>query len=215
MTTFIEPKIFENPDPGEHTAVLADVVDLQTVNTKFGPRKMCKLIFLTDQNGVDGKPLAVHVRLGKTRWKTGKLIEFVRALTGRYVLSQDDWILDGHIGKCVGLDLVHVQREEATFANVVRVFPLGKTAPRLKLPLDYVRQEDRDTSFAGDQPQPPAAPAYPTVTQPAAKVKIVPAATSSETRAAAANAELAKRDKQPRVETGQQEEKGGESLPLA
>jgi hypothetical protein len=99
--------------------------------------------------------------------------------------------------------LSHVQKDDATYCNVASVFPLGKTAPRLSIPLDYV---NKGTSFAATpEPAPaapPAAPLFPAKTS----VKVVPAATTSATRAAAASAELAKRDKQARFETGQKEE---------
>lgn len=206
MPTYIEAKVFENPDPGEHVAVLADVIDLGTVHTVFGDKSQVKLVFLTDQNGDDGKPLQVHVRLGKTRWKTGNLIKYVRAFCSPGPITSDSWLLDGHIGKCVGLDLVHVQKDEMTFCNVERVFPLGKTAKKLTIPLSFQRREDSDgTAFA--QPQPPAAPAYPAV-DPYIKPKIKPAPTSAATRAAAVQTELAKRSKAPRepFATGQEEE---------
>jgi hypothetical protein len=238
--TYIEPKIYELPSPGPHVAVLADELDLGTVNTIFGAKPQCKLIFLVDENGSDGRPLEVHVRATKTRNKRGNLYEFVEALCSPAPIGPDSWELSQHIGKSVGLDLVHAQKDDAVFCNVARVFPLGKTAPRLSIPLDYQSKGSGNSFAATPEPAPATPPAQPPMTdsegvrdyyrsrhpgylEPAAPpvpaappaapsfpakvpVKVVPAATTSATRAAAASAELAKRDKQARFETGQQEE---------
>jgi hypothetical protein len=219
--TYIEPKLYELPSPGQHVGVLADELDLGTVNTIFGAKPQCKLVFLVDETGSDGKPLEVHVRATKTRNKRGNLYEYVEALCSPAPIGPDSWELSQHIGKNVGLDLVHAQKDDAVFCNVARVFPLGKTAPRLSIPLDY-QSKGSSTSFAAaPEPTPPSAPAFPaitapTITQPAsAPIKVVAAATSAATRATAARAELNRRGKGESVQTGQTDPKGEEpQVPL-
>jgi hypothetical protein len=215
--TYIEPKIYELPTPGQHVGVLAEEIDLGTVNTIFGPKDQCKLVFLVDENGSDGKPLEVHVRATKSRDRRSNLYDYVEALCSPRPIAPDDWELSRHVGKNIALNLIHVRKDgdDRTFCNVKNIFPLPKASPRLVIPRDYVHKAEKDHSFASGfpepEPAPPAAPSFPATTKP----KIVAAPTSSAIRATAVRTKLNRRDKGVTFQAGQTDEEGAEeSAPL-
>jgi len=155
--TYVPEKVYEIPSEGQHVTILTDEIDLGEVPNTFEPGKtkhINKLIFAVDEVGTDGKPLQVQAFVNLVRSKGGTLIKYIRALSHPAPVTRDSWDTSQYIGRCCGLNIVHAEKPEGTYANVDHVYPLPKGAPKLSIPSGYVRQADRNASFPGNQSKP-------------------------------------------------------------
>jgi hypothetical protein len=115
---------------------------------------MNSLIFATDATGSKGQPLYVRDDVNLTRSPKGTLIKYIRAFVHPAQIMPEDWETENHIGKCVGLNIIHNVKPTGTWPNIDSVFPLPKNANRISIPADYVRKGQSDTSFPGNDATP-------------------------------------------------------------
>lgn len=171
--TYAPEANWQLPTPGQHVGVLVDEIDLGLEPNQFEPSKppkrMNRLIFMVDdprtgriELGTNGQPIQVWDKVSLTRHPKGDLIKYVRALVHPNQIMSGDWETANHIGKCVGLNIVHAVKPSGTYANIESVFPLPKTAQRLSIPVGYVRKGGTANtpaayhveSSTGSQPKP-------------------------------------------------------------
>jgi hypothetical protein len=166
--TYVPETNFQLPTPGQHVGVLIDEIDLGLEPNHFDPSKppkrMNRLIFAIDELGTNGQPLHAFDKVSLTRHPKGDLIKYIRTFVHPNQITSGDWDTANHIGKCVGLNIVHVVKPSGTYANIESVFPLPQTAPRLSIPVGYVRRGGTASSPAvyhaesstvrSDQPKP-------------------------------------------------------------
>ena len=134
---------------GSHPAVCVDVVDLGVLVTTFkgvAKRKpMVKFVFQIEDDMENGKPFVVSRRFTISLHKKAALRAAIESWRGRALTEteiRDGFDLESLIGSACLLNVVHVARDGATFANVSSIMrlPRGMKALRAR---DYVRVKDR------------------------------------------------------------------------
>ena len=134
---------------GSHPAVCVDVVDLGVLVTTFNGvtrrKPMVKYVFQIEENMENGKPFVVSRRFTISLHKKAALRAAIESWRGRALTEteiRDGFDLESLIGSACLLNVVHVARDGATFANVSSIMrlPRGTKALRAR---DYVRVKDR------------------------------------------------------------------------
>jgi hypothetical protein len=136
---------------GWHSAVCADVVDVGTKQTRFGPKEKVKVVHLIDERDEAGQPIRVNSFYNVSIHETSNFFKVVRAHTGSdpKVDAHGDFDTTGLIG--LGCQIKTEQRisNKGTFANIVDMRPLAPSEPRVAIPLDFVRAKD-GVNFPGN-----------------------------------------------------------------
>jgi hypothetical protein len=70
------------PDEGQHLAVLADISDLGTRNTNYGPKDQVRFKWLVQPTGKDGKELSVVSTYTKSLGQGANLVKAITDITG-------------------------------------------------------------------------------------------------------------------------------------
>jgi hypothetical protein len=137
---------FEPAPEGLWPAVCVDVVDLGSVETKFGTKPMLKIIFQIEERDDHGKRFQVHARFGQSLHAKSRLRPVLEAWRGRKFTPEElaGFDLEKLVGACAQVQVVHSIRDEGGYyANLQAVVPFAKGATKLA-PEDYVRAKDRD-----------------------------------------------------------------------
>jgi hypothetical protein len=149
---------FKPAPEGSKACTLVDIIDLGTVNTKFGDKDMIRLVFQTpDEFELNGDTLNYNVsqRYNATLNEKGNLYKAVTALLGRK-LRADDYGTGGFdmeqlIGRGVLLQIVHsdpVGEDKRIFANIAGIMALPSQMLAPEINKSYTRKKDRE-----DDPQ--------------------------------------------------------------
>jgi hypothetical protein len=150
-------KTYENVTEGLHRAVLADVVDVGEVETKFGPKHRVRLVWLTDELGKDGKHLAIIRTFNKSLHEKSLLRKAIKQITGKD--PGDEFDLQDLIGTNAKLNVEWTESEGLTYAHVTAILKLQKGDERLEIPATWVRRKDRDLPGSKPPKTPSAVPA--------------------------------------------------------
>lgn len=119
MSNLVEykPKQYQiTEDEGVFQAVLGDVQDLGTVETKFGPKPKVLFWWILEETGSDGKPIIVLQRLTKSLHPASKLFAVLSSMLGKEPGKSVD--LDELAGTNAMLDIRYVEREGVTRMDV-------------------------------------------------------------------------------------------------
>lgn len=133
-------------------AVCVDVVDLGLVQTEWGEKRKCRLVWQleTEAPGVNpetGKPYLVTRTFGATLHEKGVLRPFLESWRGRKFTKSEleGFDLEKLLGVNCQLQIVHNATEGGrVFGNVQAVVPVGKNSVKLHA-ADYTRIKDRPT----------------------------------------------------------------------
>lgn len=142
---------FKPAPQGTWPAVCVDVVDLGIVqprNPQYKPAHRIQLRWILDAPPVDGdnKPPMVVRGFGLSLGEKSLLRPFLEAWRGRAFSEQEleGFDVETVIGVNCQLQVIHKQEGGKVYANVTGVLPLGKGMAKMKVPTDYIRQEERD-----------------------------------------------------------------------
>jgi hypothetical protein len=158
---------FEKPDTGEYIGVIADVVELYNVQTKFKVTNMVRVVWILDKLGKDGSPLRAIRQVNASMNEKSHLFDIARSVLGQPPAVRFN--TEELIGRA---NKLFIQKEiSATngkeFSNVKAIIPLPYGANVPRIPQNFVRQKDQKPFVPGQpgQPNAQAQPAQP-VAQP-------------------------------------------------
>ena len=143
-------KIFEKPDSGSFVGVIADVVDLGVVPTKFGNKAKVRIVWVLGKpdgsgyaNDTEGNPFRVMSSVNATMNEKSDLFKLVRSILGAAPPVPYD--VELLLGKSNMLFVVR-ETDEATkkdYANVKGIVALPANVPALAIPANFVRSKDK------------------------------------------------------------------------
>ncbi len=132
-------KPFEKPDSGMFNGVIADVVDLGIVQTKFGPKPKIRIVWVLGKNDSEGRPFRVIRQVTATMNERGQLFDIVKNVFG--TAPPAPFESETLIGRANSLIIIKETQGDKTFVNVKGVLALQGTAPTI--PADFVRAKDK------------------------------------------------------------------------
>lgn len=171
-------KDFEVPETDQYLAVLVDVVDLgllpYTFEGKTEMKLTCRFVWtLAKKDGSgyavdsDGKPFNVIRQMHAIITEKSTLFKTLLAMTGKAFTTADD--IEAVIGHS---NLLYIKKEVSkkgkTFGNVIDVSFLPPGAPKIPIPKDYIRVQNRPGKQEQVQNQGSGVPQAQFQTQPAA-----------------------------------------------
>jgi len=134
------------PD-GLHQAVCCDVVDLGIINTTlYGPKHMVQLRWQIDAiEPTTGKPYLILARYTLSIHKKAMLCQRLESWRGKQFTDEErkGFDLERLIGINCQLQIVHVTKGDATYANVQAIVPVLKGSQLLTVEKSYIRVKDR------------------------------------------------------------------------
>ena len=143
-------KIYEKPDSGSFVGVIADVVDLGLIPTKFGIKAKVRIVWVLGKadgsgyaNDTEGNPFRVMSSVNATLNEKSDLFKLVRSILGAAPPVPYD--VEQLIGKSNMLFVVR-EIDEATkkeYANVKGIVALPANIPALAIPATFVRSKDK------------------------------------------------------------------------
>lgn len=142
-------KEFEKVSEGLHSAVLADVVELFDVPTKFGLKDRIRLVWIVNENDTEGRPKRVFETFNRSLHESASLTERVLKLTTKPIaeIATD---LDQLLGTQKKLVIQH--NMDKTDPNKIYANIEGTMAadPKVvvRIPADFVRAKDKPAKVA-------------------------------------------------------------------
>ena len=118
---------FELPDEGAHRAMLVEVKDLGSVQTKFGAREMLLFTFEVEQTDSEGNRRRAFKRYAKTLHPKGALRKAIRSITGED--PGDEYDVAQLIGRQVHIVIEHEHSGDSTFANIAAMTRVKANEP--------------------------------------------------------------------------------------
>ena len=134
-------KPFEKPDSGVFLGVVADVVDLGLVQTKFGAKAKIRIVWVLDKNDSEGRPFRVMRQLNATMNEKAQLFDLVKGILG--TAPPVPFESETLIGRANQLVIIKETVADKVFVNVKGVLPLPTGAVAPKVPADFVRAKDK------------------------------------------------------------------------
>lgn len=148
-------KVYEKPDSGSFVGVIADVVDLGPIPTKFGIKNKVRIVWVLGKsdgsgyaNDSEGNPFRVMSSVNATMNEKSDLFKLVRSILG--AAPPVPYESEGLIGKSNLLFIVKEedpQKKGTFYANVKGILPLGNI-PALAIPANFVRNKDKKDNNA-------------------------------------------------------------------
>src|SRR5262249_44848262 len=134
-------KQFAQASNGEHIAVLADIIDLGVVNSKFGAKPKLQLVFLIDEKDEEGELIRVSHFVNKSWWETSNLAKCIEALSDGALVDDTEEL----IGACCRIMTKQYTHPTTgkVYANILDIYGMKPGTPKLKIPLDFVRKKDQ------------------------------------------------------------------------
>lgn len=158
-------KKFEKPDTGEYIGVIADMVDLGKMKTKFGEKVKIRIVWLLNVSDTEGFPFRVAQQVTASMHEKATLYGIVKAVLAEPPPVPYD------VEKLIGMSRrLYVVKEKAPdnemYSNIKAILPLGTATPMV-IPAGFVRSKDKPKSqtFQSSAPAAPTstpAPARPT-----------------------------------------------------
>jgi len=144
---------YEQPDSGIFIGVIADVVDLYGVKTKFGEKNRVRIVWILDKNNSQGKPYHAVLTKNGTMHEKADLFKAVRAILGTNppIVQNTEALAQLLIGKASQLFIMREKNEQGKeFSNIkgINALPPGAVVP--KIPTDFVRAKDKKPFVPGD-----------------------------------------------------------------
>jgi len=152
---------YKNAPAGLHQAVCVDVVDLGVIETSFGNKHMCRLVWQIEEIDSDtGRPFSVGKRYSPSLHEKATLRKDLESWRAKPFTKEelDGFDLEKLLGVNCQLMVIHETREGKTYANIKSIVPVGKGAQPLRA-RDYTRVKDREATKGGvhqNEPEPGA-----------------------------------------------------------
>jgi hypothetical protein len=141
----IKRKQSQPSSDGWHSAVCADAVDLGIQNTAYGPKPKLDIVHLVDERDATGQLIQVHDRYTASVHPSSKFYKPAMTITGGELKfdANGEFDTDCLLGRTYQIHTARRVTSKGVFANVDDLRPLPAGAPRVAIPLNFVRAEDR------------------------------------------------------------------------
>lgn len=143
---------YEPAPQGPAAAVCVDVVNLGTVETRFGAKHKLDIVWsidkrmkAKDRNSL-GRPYLVQQRYTVSLHEKSTLRQHLEAWFGKKMSDKtvkEGFDLEKLIGRGAYLSIRHNESDGKVYANVVAVMPLPEGMPKPIPDPEYVRRQDR------------------------------------------------------------------------
>lgn len=147
---------FKTAPEGTYTAVCVDVVDLGMVESQWGAKHRCRLVWELDELDPDtGAPFMVRQDYTFTLSEKANLYRDLVAWRGRAFTPEElrGFDLESIIGKSCMLQVSHnIGSKGGTFANVSAVTALPKKSKPLEPSGTYVRRATQSAAGSEEAP---------------------------------------------------------------
>ena len=141
-----DQKEFEHPEDGQYLGVIADVIDLGEVETGFGVKPRVRIVYLLDANDSEGNPFRVVSTYTASLHEKANLRKALKSILGADVSGQFD--LEELLGINNQLVVTTTQKDDKIYTNIVAILKAPKGSPRMAIPDDFVRYQDKQKKQA-------------------------------------------------------------------
>ncbi len=141
-----DQKEFEHPEDGQYIGVIADVIDLGEVETGFGVKPRVRIVYLLDANDSEGNPFRVVSTYTASLHEKANLRKALKSILGADVSGQFD--LEELLGINNQLVVTTTEKDDKVYTNIVAILKAPKGSPRLAIPDDFVRYQDKQKKQA-------------------------------------------------------------------
>ena len=141
-----DQKEFEHPEDGQYLGVIADVIDLGEVETGFGVKPRVRIVYLLDANDSEGNPFRVVSTYTASLHEKANLRKALKQILGADVSGQFD--LEELLGINNQLVVTTTQKDDKIYTNIVAILKAPKGSPRMAIPDDFVRFQDKQKKQA-------------------------------------------------------------------
>lgn len=159
-----DQKEFEHPEDGQYLGVIADVIDLGEVETGFGVKPRVRIVYLLDANDSEGNPFRVVSTYTASLHEKANLRKALKSILGADVSGQFD--LEELLGINNQLVVTTTQKDDKIYTNIVAILKAPKGSPRMAIPDDFVRFQDKQKKAAPAKKAAPQLAKKPTVKPP-------------------------------------------------
>ena len=136
---------WENPDAGEHSAVLCDVILNKNEQTSFGEKDMLYLVFQLESTMADGRRHSIRRKFTASLNPKANLNKFLAKWRGKPIADGESINFKGMIGIGCVLEIEHSEGMDGKiWANIDRARALAK-GDWIKVDKDYDPQRTRDS----------------------------------------------------------------------
>lgn len=149
IATAGDNKEFTPAPAGLHQAVCVDVVDMGILEVTYAGKSKkqhkVRVVWQIDEPMEDGKPFIIQKRYTLSLFEKAALRKDLESWRGKPFSQEEEaaFDLERLLGVNCFLNVIHVQKDGKTYANVAGVVPLKKGLPTIQAK-DYVRVQDRD-----------------------------------------------------------------------
>lgn len=138
-------KTYEKPSTGDYIGVLADVVDLGTVQGKFGAKPMVRLVWLLNKKDKEGNYYRAMAQVNASMNEKAKLYELVRGILNS--APPVPYELENLIGRQNRLIIVLEEGEnKKPFASIKAILPVPEGTETFTVPKEFTRNKDRQNT---------------------------------------------------------------------
>ena len=149
-------KVYEKPPTGVYIGVLADAVDLGTVQGKFGLKPMVRLVWVLNAKDKEGNYYRAMAQVNASLNEKSKLYDLIKGILG--TAPPVPYESENLIGKQNQLVVALEQDAKGRpFSNIKAILPLPSGTPPFPVPAGFVRNKDRQQGQTAAQTQPAAA----------------------------------------------------------
>ena len=141
-----DQKEFEHPEDGQYIGVIADVIDLGEVETGFGVTPRVRIVYLLDANDSKGNPFRVVSTYTASLHEKASLRKALKSILGADVSGQFD--LEELLGINNQLVVTTTQKDDKIYTNIGVILKAPKGSPRMAIPDDFVRFQDKQKKQA-------------------------------------------------------------------
>ena len=141
-----DQKEFEHPEDGQYLGVIADVIDLGEVETGFGVKPRVRIVYLLDANDSEGNPFRVVSTYTASLHEKANLRKALKQILGADVSGQFD--LEELLGINNQLVVTTTQKDDKIYTNIGVILKAPKGSPRMAIPDDFVRYQDKQKKQA-------------------------------------------------------------------
>ena len=159
-----DQKEFEHPEDGQYLGVIADVIDLGEVETGFGVKPRVRIVYLLDANDSEGNPFRVVSTYTASLHEKANLRKALKSILGADVSGQFD--LEELLGINNQLVVTTTEKDDKVYTNIVAILKAPKGSPRMAIPDDFVRYQDKQKKQTPAKKAAPQLAKKPTVKPP-------------------------------------------------
>lgn len=156
MSLIAKGTTFTPPPEGVWPAVCVDVVDLGMVESPWGAKEKCRIVWEIAQKMADGRPFIATKQYTVSLHEKANLHKDLKAWRGKSFTADEmkGFDVENVIGAPCQLVITHEEKEGLIYGNVTAILRAQKNAV-LKPSGKYIRHQDRDENKKKNSEQEP------------------------------------------------------------